>query len=392
MTVIKPDSKIRAAFYYCLTGTLVSFVILPAIASATDCLQQLRSLDRLLASDQAVEQTDSIAGNLQITLTEEQLKRVTALRESAELLYYAGRQQTCKETVKAARNLLQLDERLQLLSANHLLGYPIVSLQGDTLGEIEDIIIDVGEDAIAYVVIALGGFLGLGEELTPVPFNALKPALDEEALVLSITADRLTRAPRFQTEQMPQMDDRNWGESIHAYYGKRPYWTANENVVAVTTTDTVEDKATAEHSPSNEEIAQQKQQVSDSENSVSEPIAEDATIAEASEPPPLPIDMIDPEQIPQQLSDRIHQIVDWPIVNQLGQQVGALYDVVLSRENQYYYAVVTLAEESRVVVPFDRLRIKDQALRLLAKVNQSDLQRQPVYQSANYISLGRNQN
>jgi hypothetical protein len=81
---------------------------------------------------------------------------------------------------------------------------------------------------VAYVVLAFGGFLGLGEKYFAVPWAALRPEAgqqpgDTERYVLNVDKERLKNAPGFDKNNWPNMADRSWAQQIHAFYGVSPY-------------------------------------------------------------------------------------------------------------------------------------------------------------------------
>jgi hypothetical protein len=41
--------------------------------------------------------------------------------------------------------------------------------------------------------------------------------------VLNVEKDRLKSAPGFDKDQWPNMADSSWAQSIHDYYGTKPY-------------------------------------------------------------------------------------------------------------------------------------------------------------------------
>ena len=59
------------------------------------------------------------------------------------------------------------------MPAHALKGRPRRQSQGYALGRVEHIVIDVQRGRIAYAVLTFGGFLGLGEKLFAIPWNAL---------------------------------------------------------------------------------------------------------------------------------------------------------------------------------------------------------------------------
>ena len=52
-------------------------------------------------------------------------------------------------------------------------GVTVVNDQGDDLGKIEAIMLDVTTGRIAYAVLSFGGFLGMGNKLFAIPWSAL---------------------------------------------------------------------------------------------------------------------------------------------------------------------------------------------------------------------------
>ncbi|WP_175130769.1 PRC-barrel domain-containing protein, partial [Paraburkholderia rhynchosiae] len=55
----------------------------------------------------------------------------------------------------------------------------VVSSDGEDIGKISDIMLDVRSGRIAYAVLSEGGFLGMGTNLHAIPWNAL--TLDTDA-------------------------------------------------------------------------------------------------------------------------------------------------------------------------------------------------------------------
>ena len=86
------------------------------------------------------------------------------------------------------------------------------------------IMLDVERGRIAYAVLSVGGFLGLGDKLFAVPWSALKLDTDRSCFVLNVDKERLENAPGFDKDRWPSMADEQWATEIHSYYGSRPYW------------------------------------------------------------------------------------------------------------------------------------------------------------------------
>jgi sporulation protein YlmC with PRC-barrel domain len=108
--------------------------------------------------------------------------------------------------------------------ATAVIGTDIVNAKGDNLGEVKDVVIDPSTGRVAYAVVAFGGFLSMGEKLFAVPFNALNYNEDKNEYVLNISKERLEKAPGFDADHWPMMNDEKWNRDVYAYYQTTPYW------------------------------------------------------------------------------------------------------------------------------------------------------------------------
>ena len=69
--------------------------------------------------------------------------------------------------------------------------------KGDTsIGQIEDVLVDLDRAAVPAVILSVGGFLGVGDKLVAVPVNQIKVG-NEAKFVTDITKEQLTNAPAF---------------------------------------------------------------------------------------------------------------------------------------------------------------------------------------------------
>lgn len=111
-----------------------------------------------------------------------------------------------------------------LLRSRTLFDYRVKSPQGEDLGKIEEVMIDMEMGRVAYAVLSFGGFLGLGDKWVPVPWDAVALQPDEKVLLLKIEKEKLQKAPNFERASLPDLANRQWGAVIHTYYGYPPYW------------------------------------------------------------------------------------------------------------------------------------------------------------------------
>lgn len=114
--------------------------------------------------------------------------------------------------------------RSSVLSATTLIGDRVMNRAGENLGKIEELMIDLERGRVAYAVLSFGGFLGMGDKLFAIPFQALRLNKDENSFRLDVDKEKLKNAPGFDKNNWPSTADRSWGTQIHSFYGQRPYW------------------------------------------------------------------------------------------------------------------------------------------------------------------------
>src|SRR5689334_623555 len=71
-----------------------------------------------------------------------------------------------------------------VMGASDFKGEKVVNERGERLGDIKEIMLDVGSGRVAYAVLEAGGFLGIGEKLFAIPWRALTLDTDKKVFIL----------------------------------------------------------------------------------------------------------------------------------------------------------------------------------------------------------------
>ena len=85
---------------------------------------------------------------------------------------------------------------------------------------IEEVMIDAEKGRIAYAVLSFGGFLGIGNKLFAIPWEALE----------SSRGDYILRIDKSVLEKTDGLDKEEWSltrdelAKVHAHFGIQPYW------------------------------------------------------------------------------------------------------------------------------------------------------------------------
>lgn len=111
-----------------------------------------------------------------------------------------------------------------VLSATTIVGNRVRSAEGEDLGSIEELMIDLEHGKVAYAVLSFGGFLGLREKYYAVPWPAFRLAPRDNEFVLDVPRSKLENAPGFDKRQWPNAVERDWLTDIYQYYEVEPYW------------------------------------------------------------------------------------------------------------------------------------------------------------------------
>jgi sporulation protein YlmC with PRC-barrel domain len=114
-------------------------------------------------------------------------------------------------------------DRGKVLSASSIIGDEVANRQEENLGSISDIMLDTQSGEIRYAVLSAGGFLGIGDKLFAIPWEALQLDKTEHRFLLDVDAERLKNAPGFDKDNWPDMADPTWVDSVHSYYGSSSY-------------------------------------------------------------------------------------------------------------------------------------------------------------------------
>jgi sporulation protein YlmC with PRC-barrel domain len=109
-----------------------------------------------------------------------------------------------------------------LMGANTLIGNDVFNADSEDLGDIKEIMLDMRTGRVSYAVLSFGGFMGMGDKLFAVPWEALKLDTVNQRFVLRVDKERLKTAPGFNKDHWPDMADASWEKGIHAYYNTKP--------------------------------------------------------------------------------------------------------------------------------------------------------------------------
>ena len=113
----------------------------------------------------------------------------------------------------------------RLLSTSSIVGTDVKNTQGESLGDIKDLMINTNDGSISYCVLSFGGFLGMGDKYFAVPFEAFTIDSNNETFVLNVSKEKLESAPGFDKDNWPSTaSDSAYLDNAFRHYGYEPTW------------------------------------------------------------------------------------------------------------------------------------------------------------------------
>lgn len=174
-------------------------------------------------------------------------QQIQALRDVAEVYVFQGNEEACQTVLASMRQIYEEHDALvgieaddpavrtawrrahlanavpvtkmdRLMRAGLVTGADLRTPNDETLGEIEDVVLDAKRQTIAYVLVARGGFLGLGKELVAIRWNDLRATADHEIFVLDATPEAFAAAPKVERWNFEESAGEAWRDDLDEYW------------------------------------------------------------------------------------------------------------------------------------------------------------------------------
>lgn len=166
-------------------------------------------------------------------VTPQELGQLRVLQQTAQRVAQTANAPACLAILSEAGALESSIARPAAVAADDLAKVKLRGADGSDLGKISELVIDPVNGRVAYAVVAMGGFLGIGDAQVPVPWALFHPTTNNDGYVLNVPKERLAGAPRFNGSSRPDMGDRQWAMAIHTFYGVPPYWVRDSATLAM---------------------------------------------------------------------------------------------------------------------------------------------------------------
>ena len=113
-----------------------------------------------------------------------------------------------------------------LLAASEIKGTKVRNLQNQEIGDIDDLLIEPDAGRTRFVILSVGGFLGLGSTKVAVPWGAFEITYQggKPRYRLDATKERLEQAPRVDGKNYERLYLQETAEPIFIYWDEE--WIA----------------------------------------------------------------------------------------------------------------------------------------------------------------------
>lgn len=122
------------------------------------------------------------------------------------------------------RELVKLGDTGKTVADIHedIRGYTARDRSGEEIGKVEELLIDPQEEKVRFLIIASGGFLGIGKDKAFLPVDVVGSINDTDREVLvDQTREHIAGAPQYDPDLA---EAESYYGGIYGYYGFAPYW------------------------------------------------------------------------------------------------------------------------------------------------------------------------
>lgn len=104
------------------------------------------------------------------------------------------------------------------IRASTVKGTDVYNAEGEHLGQIDDIILTKQGGKATFAVMSFGGFLGMGGEYHPLPWESMHYDTGLGGYVVNVSREQLEAAPRYNAGTEPDWNDQRWSDTVTRYY------------------------------------------------------------------------------------------------------------------------------------------------------------------------------
>jgi len=113
----------------------------------------------------------------------------------------------------------EVRETGNLIGSDKVEGTAVYGPDDQKIGSIERVMIDKRSGRVSYAVLSFGGFLGIGDDHYPLPWQSLKYDTRLGGYLTGVTQKQLEVAPKYSNDNSWNWADETRARSVNDYYG-----------------------------------------------------------------------------------------------------------------------------------------------------------------------------
>src|SRR3989440_2908099 len=148
------------------------------------------------------------------------------LKKSAGGLTSRNRRNNCRSRLlhelqqeEDSQMVTEARETGSLIGSDKVEGAAVYGANDSKIGSIERVMIDKLSGKVAYAVLSFGGFLGIGDDHYPLPWQSLKYDTSLGGYRTGVTESQLKGAPKYSNDNAWNWNDPAKTRSVNDYYG-----------------------------------------------------------------------------------------------------------------------------------------------------------------------------
>ena len=145
-------------------------------------------------------------------------------------------QQNQVQHVQTTPSNMNPDQPQRLNKCSGFIGTAVENPQGDRLGKIDDVVIDLNAGRVSYAVLSVEHKLFANPKYIALPLASLKPSADGTKLILNADKDKIAQAQGFDRNNWPSINTPAWGAQTSGFGGRNINGNNNANMNSNTNT------------------------------------------------------------------------------------------------------------------------------------------------------------
>ncbi len=104
------------------------------------------------------------------------------------------------------------------IRANKVIGTGVKNRSGESIGTVEDVVLDKLSNNILFAVVGFGGFLGIAEKYHPIPWSSLDYDVGEQSYIVDFTKEQLQTGPADSLDALTRKDSISYRARAYDHY------------------------------------------------------------------------------------------------------------------------------------------------------------------------------